>query len=473
MVELQAAFTNVQEEEQLSELTKVDSLFLTCKKQEVKEETINLFFHLPEGYKPLKSWVKASLKTKQSIAKKILNINNIQGTQFTTYIHPDNIYCNSAGDVKFVHRGIRSLLPPEQEDGKEFIFQIKCLIISLFTGESFFELLKKRLTDIPIQQPFVKELGKAKSLMEIRDILSSDKLETTAVNKPNAAMKVKPENKKNTSLHSGVTQSKYKQEDHKVNKMDSAISKLNKNWMYALGILMIGLLIGGLVSYVAQVKPQASALTSSNKEKKELANQLEKAVKTNNNQGGILAGYKLIFAGEHEKAIQVFSAVENLSMEEQKVLAKQYVELNTPESLEKASSLDSELHSTIAAKLVGLNSKEANAILMSLKSDSPSVQIEQAWLKEEYERVISIANEQLKEDNKAKVLAVKSYLKLEKTKEAEALAKQVGDIPLQIAAKNQEIDKIKKDTKKSKKNKDEEIEKIKKEIKKLNESKPS
>ncbi len=466
VMEIPLRLTNVQEEEQLSELAKEDSLFFMCDRQELKDGNVCLYYKLPKGYMPLKSFGKASLKRKQMIAKNILSIKDIQGTQFTTYIHPDNIYCNEAGKVKFVHRGIRSLLPPEQENGKEFIFQIKCLILSIFTGKSFFELLEKKLTDIPIQHLFVKKLVKAKSLTEITEIVFSDLVEEK---KKTGVQKTKIDNNVNKQVkHSNSPSGTHIQESQQSKEKVKKSRKLNQKWFIAVGFLLIGLFIGGITTYIVQEKSKSISLAASNHNKKELQNQLEKTKQEKEKQEQILSGYKHILAGKREEAIQVLGAVKNLSEEEKQLLAQQYVEQNTPESLSKAASLIPELHGTIALKLVNLNSEEAKKALISMKSDSPSVQIEQAWIGNEYERVIKIYNQELKEDNRAKKLAANSYLREGKINEAFGLATELKDIPLQISVRAQEMENIKKDTNKTQNEIDEQVKIIQNEIENLN-----
>ncbi len=116
----------------------------------------------------------ATQADKQSIGLGILAVKRIEGTQFTTYIHPDNIYSNGKGDVKFVHRGIRSVLPPEAEDGQTFVYQLKCLLIAFFSGESFISLLQKGLSDFEYEGELLQQLKKAKSLKQLGEALEQE-----------------------------------------------------------------------------------------------------------------------------------------------------------------------------------------------------------------------------------------------------------------------------------------------------------
>lgn len=524
VMEIPLGLTNVQEEEQLSELRKEDSLFLKCSKQELNEGTITLSYELPAGFRPLKARNQETVQKKQKLAKNILKIKQIQGTQFTTYIHPDNIYCNEEGEVKFVHRGIRALLPPEQDNGKEFIFQMKCLLLSIFTGKSFFELLEKNLTAIPVQNPFIEKLAKAKSFTELNEALSmkvqerkqasekkinkqmpaasvhvnpakssaasvqvkgnnpsaaasihakrnnppAESVNVKSNNLPAASIHVKGNNPPAASIHAKVDNPPAAQMESKMGNKRFTLETPIQKWGAAIGILVFGLLVGTIVTYLVQVKPGTSALAASKQDKGQLQTQLEQIESEKERQLQILSGYKAILAGNSEEAIKTLEAAENLSAEEKKALAQQYVKLNTPESLSKAANLDSDLHRTIALQLVNLNTDEAKKALLSLKSESPAVQMEQAWLQNEDDRVIQLFNEQLKEDPRAKKIAATSYLRQEKINESFRLAVELKDVPLQIAVKNKQIEMVTKDATKTQKEKDDQIKVFQKEIENIN-----
>ncbi len=186
----------------------------------------------------------------------------------------------------------------------------------------------------------------------------------------------------------------------------------------------------------------------------------------------IVAGYQHYSAGELEEAIQAFEAVDDLQEKETKMLADMYLEENTVESLQKAFALSPDFQRNAAMALVRLRSDEANEALEALESDQPGVQIEQAWLANDYERVLELANEEsLSEDRRTLQLAGNSYLQQGKLKEAEEYAKEIEDINLQIAVKNAQIKNIKDDDDKKKDKKEEEIEKIEKQIEKLEKKK--
>lgn len=462
-VEIPIAFTNIQEVEQLKELAKPDPHFLSCEKQEIKDGQIRLYYRVPSGYKPLFSWQHADIEMKRRAMQNLLEIHHIQGTQFTTYLDPNNIYSDEQGNVKFVYRGIRSVLPPEQKDGKGFVFQIKCLILSFFTGHPFNELIHKKFTNIPIEHPYVEELGKAKSLAEIRTVLAQD-LQVPLQQGNENVDRLKETRKPVMSIDKSSNQvTENSRPDHKEKKKKNLLLRS----VLLVGFLLVGIVLGGFITYVYQVKPQATVLATNTSDIAVLQSQLDELKGEKEDQEKILSAYKLIVEGKRNEAIELLTEMDPLPEEEVKVLARLYVELGTPDELKKAAELDSELHPIIAEKLVLLHTEEANEILLLIESSSPHVQIEQAWLMEEYERVISFYEDELTDITRAKTLAANSYYHLEEWSQAAALAEEINDIPLLIKIKNEQLALIENDDSLSEEEKEEEIERLEEEINRL------
>lgn len=184
LVELPVKETHVQAEEQLDELKRADELFLPVSTYGIEEETLTIRYQLPTGYQSIQHVTGQSQEQKQELAKKILRVRRIEGSQFTTYIDPVNIFSNEAGDVKFAHRGIRAVLPPEQHESKVFVYRLKCLIISLFTPYSFYELMEKGLGEHQSEEGLAGALYQAKSLDELEAALNDTYAEPLPAAKP-------------------------------------------------------------------------------------------------------------------------------------------------------------------------------------------------------------------------------------------------------------------------------------------------
>src|SRR5699024_11677331 len=95
---------------------------------------------------PLAS-VEWSEEKKKQIAKQILQAEKMNGTQNTTSFHPENIYVNQEGAVKFAHRGIRSIIPPEALSGAAFLQEVKRFLIYLYTNLPFADIDMEAVSD--------------------------------------------------------------------------------------------------------------------------------------------------------------------------------------------------------------------------------------------------------------------------------------------------------------------------------------
>ncbi|WP_413377907.1 type VII secretion protein EssB/YukC [Alkalihalobacillus sp. 1P02AB] len=174
LVELNKHGTNVQEIEQLDELKKPNSLFFPLIEYEMDEEKIRLTYKKSPGYFPFVDFLQINQKEKQKLALALLDIQQIEGTQFTTSIEPNNVFFRQDGKVKLLHRGIRSVLPPENLERKTFLYHLKCLIVSLFSGVDFHQLVEKGFVKGTTASPLVDDLIQAKSLDQLVQVLKGE-----------------------------------------------------------------------------------------------------------------------------------------------------------------------------------------------------------------------------------------------------------------------------------------------------------
>ncbi|KGA96946.1 hypothetical protein BALCAV_0213050 [Alkalihalobacillus alcalophilus ATCC 27647 = CGMCC 1.3604] len=174
LVELNKHGTNVQEIEQLDELKKPNSLFFPLVEYEMDEEKIRLTYKKSPGYFPFVDFLQINQKEKQKLALALLDIQQIEGTQFTTSVEPNNVFFRQDGKVKLLHRGIRSVLPPEKLERKTFLYHLKCLIVSLFSGVDFHQLVEKGFVEGKTSSPLVDDLIQAKSIEQLVQVLKGE-----------------------------------------------------------------------------------------------------------------------------------------------------------------------------------------------------------------------------------------------------------------------------------------------------------
>ncbi|WP_099158589.1 type VII secretion protein EssB/YukC [Virgibacillus ndiopensis] len=435
MYEIPKAQTTLIEPEQLEELKRQDPLFLPCQHYKVDETFILIYYKRENGYSSLQSQQIENEDLKYKVAKNLLAIERLIGTQFTTLIHPDNIYINKLGDIKLAHRGIRSVLPPEEFSEVQLLNYLKAIILSLFTDYSFAQINEKSINKLIAKDSFLKNLYQASSLKDLQKFLY-----------------------KNQSNQSKTTYTKPTKEKGKQNKPKQQVSLLS-------GIL-IGILLGMLLLYGIKLMPlsEASSKTEAAYNEKQTENiKLKEQLEQKN---VLIDAYQAAVSSDHVKAITLLESIDKLDDGAKKILAEQYMLTNKPVSLLKAAELDAANHAKVVSSLVSLNNKEANQAIQEMKSEAPEVLIEQAWLKKDYDSVIELLKE-LPDSKRAKFLGANSFIEVNKPDDALKLAEALKDKQLQIESLKKKVDMIKKDDSIKKDDKESQIDKLSEKIKKL------
>lgn len=425
--------------EQLNELKKNDSLFFECQHYTVEEKMLRFSYKKPEDFKALNKYPELDTAMKQKIASKLLSVKKIIGTQYTALIHPDNIYINENGDVKFAHRGIRAVLPPKELTSHQLINEMKIILLYLFSSYSFADLTAADLEKLEVRDPGIKKVIAAESFKQLEHALKEVKPEENPkYKKPAAAIK------------------------EKVQKPQQRLSLLSG--------LLLGILIGMMALYFIKVVPltEASTVTANNQSEKEekLANEKEELKSLLETNRKTMHGYRSALVGDTEEAIVILEGIEKLDESANRTLIEQYIKLNSVDSLTKAASLSEEYHSKILEKLKELKSEEANQAILDMKSDLPEVKIQQAWLNSDYKKVTEIFN-QNPDVNNGKFLAAKSYIELKNHEEALKLGKELKNKEIEIDSLELKKSEIEKNNDMEKEEKEEAIKKLDEKIKKL------
>lgn len=459
--------TNLVEAEQLEELKRPHPLFLPCDNYAMENQQVTIRYKKQTGYTPLVTYLQADLALKKKIAEQILRVEDLIGTQYTVLLSPNNIYAQESGQIKFAHRGIRSVLPPEKLP-EAMLQEIKDVIIFLL----------KTGTGNDTQTPAVtlaNQVASAETIKQIRTILQSDipkaepkqkepaAPETVPVAEPKAKPPVQSVAKP-TKSEQKPTQAKPKQETPVKQKAATATRK-----MLLTGIL-IGLLIGFGALYLAKVMPLENEVASASDDYHSKVDELEQDQQATqeklDNQKVINQAYQFAVNDKVKESVAQFEKAKSLSDADKEVLASQYIKLNTPDSLTKAVELNPDNQTEAVNHLVALQSDDANKAILNMESDKPEVNIEKAWLNKDYQQVVDLSGK-LKDDKRAKELAAKSYIELDKPADAMKLAKGLKNKDLQIASLKKEIDMVQSDKKMKKDKRKKKIKDLNKQVKKL------
>lgn len=430
--EIPKSQTNIIDAEQLEELNRKDELFFDFKRYSLEDEVVRIYYQKPKGYMPLSSFKAKSNDMKAKVAMNILAVEKLVGTQYTTLIHPDNIYVNEQGDVQFAQRGIRFVLSTDELTRQHVVHEVKPIIIGLFSAD----INSGNVDKLSQEQPIIREIQKAVTVKELRNVISQFAAATTTANSDSVL-------KKN-------------------------FQKYNKPQIVVPAGLALGMVLGMLLLYAIKVVPMTEASTAEADQQEELREEKEALEAEMAENDKIIESYYLAVTGQVEEAIASFESIEKLDDETQHALIEQYIQLGTVDSLIKASKLDPSYNVKVVNELRLIEGEEARQAILDMESDVPEVTIEQAWIKKDFERVIAIYGDN-SDNDRAKYLAGRSYLELDNHQEALKLGEALDNKDLQVDSLKLKKEEIKsKDMKKKKK--EDEIKKIDKQIKEIRES---
>lgn len=404
--QIEKEYTNLIDADQLDELKKTDPLFFRFLKGQESKQHVHIYYEKALGYHSIIDFAEADQEMKRKIAIGLLSIEKLIGTQYTTFLHPTNIYVDAKGNVKLVHRGIRSVFPTEELTVPQLLSDLKKIIILLFSSTRFSEVSDWK--NLKKGNPFLEKIYRASSIHDLRQILQAEET-------PAAAKEVQLPNKQ---LLSGV---------------------------------LIGLIAGVLLIYLFQVMPMTQAadvqmdrktsLEDENNQLKEVNAELEEELEHSDIMN---EAFEHVIHGDTEEAINLLESAAYLEDHAEAILFEQYLLLNTQESLKKAVNMGMDDPISLVEELRSLKTKEAKAAILSIESSLPEVIIEQAWINGAYDKVIDTYTS-LKDNDRAKYLAAYSYIEQGNYKKAMQLGEELENKNIQIESLKLQIKEIKKD----------------------------
>ncbi|MFA1819802.1 type VII secretion protein EssB/YukC [Virgibacillus oceani] len=395
--QIQKEQTRLVDKEQLYELKKDDPLFFKFQNCKVDDTYVRVSYEKLQGYKSIQHFLEADQEVKRQIAINLLSVEKMIGTQYTTLIHPTNIYADDIGNVMLAHRGIRSVFPTEELTVPQLLSELKKIIIYLFSSYSLSQINSTKKKNILRENSFLEKIHQADSIEHLNRVLHSEPI---------------PEQKQGKEIPKKPL----------------------------LSGILIGVLAGMLLLYMFKVVPMSEAADNQmnqeaelSHENLELIDEKEELQASLENRDLMIRAYEAAINGDTEEAISTFEGVENLHENAEMILLEQYLNSDTPESLEKAANLGEDYPLRVVEGLTGLNSSDANEAILTIASDIPEVSIEKAWINEEYESVIEVYDDN-QENERAKYLAAHSYIELENHEAALDLGQELEDNDIQIAS---------------------------------------
>ncbi|WP_066187911.1 type VII secretion protein EssB/YukC [Gracilibacillus timonensis] len=453
--EIPKSQTNVMEAEQLDELNKKDALFFDVQRYTVEDDIVRIYYKKPQDYTALSSLSSTDSSLRRKVAINILEVARLVGTQYTTMIHPDNIYVNQQGDVKFAQRGIRFVLSTDELTNQQVIRDLRSLTASILTGVRYADIKQSNINELAVRYPYVRDIQQAKTVDQLRHAIDqSASVAVTAKPGVSEAVETKP-----------------KVEKPKAEKQEKSWrEKMQKYATLKVTVpagIVLGMVAGMLLLYMIKVVPMAEATTSENDQQQQQQEELEQekvALEAElAKDDKLLEGYRMAVTGKTEEAITSFESVEQLDEEAQRTLVEQYIDLGTVESLTQASQLDPSYNVQIVDKLKSIEGQESKEAILALESDAPEVTIEQAWVNKDFDSVVAIYQD-ISDNDRAKYLAGRSYVELKKDKEALEIGKELNNEGIQVNSLNIQKDKINNNDDLDDDEKEERIEKIDEQI---------
>ena len=407
IIEIPVAATHLQAEEQLEELKRPHPMFIHCREYKIESEHIYMTY---EKSKMLTAFFEArnfDLQRKLALSMELLRMEELIGTQFTTYLFPQNIFVTDRNEIKLLYRGIRSVLPPDHFDSAQLLLRVKYLLLFLFSDLPFEEIETSNMLAFQ-NNPFLKKVYLADSMDWLKTILQA---------------KAEEMEKQQQSVRGETDKQETEVKENPANRKYYYIMAL-------IGCLLFGGLAGVLGTYWVKVTPASQQLEELKSEQAKLEEKIGKMEASEDNQSRLLQAYREAATGNSQNAIRLFEQVTDLTKEDQSVWALQYLNSKNPGDILQAVELDETLAVPAVRALVAIETDEAKKAIQQLASNEPQVLIEKAWLNKDYDEVIKIWNEN-QQDERAAHLAVESYLVKKEYEAALKVADRLGNLQMQ------------------------------------------
>lgn len=171
-VSIRKSDTNVTKTEQLELMNQNPGIFPPFSLEETEDffiftypiSKLHLDWHTAE---------KLGRHEKLRLLRNLCKLRSYLNSRIVLFMHPENLLFDENLIPQVIHRGIREVLPPFENDEAVFLKELKCLAIVLFSdGFSFDELMNGSLTKAK-QTDFEKDLLKLNSLDELEDYLET------------------------------------------------------------------------------------------------------------------------------------------------------------------------------------------------------------------------------------------------------------------------------------------------------------
>ncbi len=115
--------------------------------------------------------VKARTMSEQlRLALNVLDLEECLRLPVTFFLHPENLFITKNQCLKIAYRAVPEIMTPQSMDEEEFLKQVKCYIITIFTDYQFSDLYDGSLDVVELPR-FLDDIRKLNSVAEVRESL--------------------------------------------------------------------------------------------------------------------------------------------------------------------------------------------------------------------------------------------------------------------------------------------------------------
>lgn len=138
---------------------------------EEEKDAFQFTFKLETRWKNWDQLLQLHRNEKLRLLCNIFQLEPILNTRITFVLHPDNLMVNDNLMPVVIYRGIRKLVPPYEWDEADFLKQLKCYAIALFSKKFNFDQLYHGSLQNATETEFQRQVSEVADLAELKDLL--------------------------------------------------------------------------------------------------------------------------------------------------------------------------------------------------------------------------------------------------------------------------------------------------------------
>lgn len=144
--------------------------FLLEQTMEWDEEKVIFYYQIEKYGQSFQELSKQTMSNKLRLALNLTDLESCLALPITFFLAPVNLFITRNGVAKLAYRALPEVMTPSSLSEADFLRQLKCLILALFTDNDFEDLYKGALEVVTVSD-FLKEIVAAESVADIREQL--------------------------------------------------------------------------------------------------------------------------------------------------------------------------------------------------------------------------------------------------------------------------------------------------------------